>query len=153
MKVDPELMFECLIYINAFYYPVFASSEFVMVIAKYESITRVTPNIVQDGAVCFSRLIVELLKILVFYRWKERQRSEYRPLWQSNFGNCLWFFRHRDSFCPSDDFSDFSHRGLHFYTARSGPETGKSARFPNPYVDRNRNCVRHFVLFSLFQKS
>ncbi|ENN72536.1 uncharacterized protein LOC109543003 isoform X2 [Dendroctonus ponderosae] len=74
MKVDPELMFECLIYINAFYYPVFASAEFIMVIAKYQSI-RDTPNIEQDGAVCFARLIGEILKILVFYRWKEQRRK------------------------------------------------------------------------------
>ncbi|CAG9768015.1 unnamed protein product [Ceutorhynchus assimilis] len=74
MKVDPELMFECLIYLNAFYYPVFASPEFIMVIAKYQSI-RETPNIEQDGAVCFARLIAEILKILVFYRWKEKRRK------------------------------------------------------------------------------
>ncbi|XP_066259968.1 uncharacterized protein [Euwallacea similis] len=74
MKVDPELMFECLIYINAFYYPVFASAEFIMVIAKYQSI-RETPNIEQDGAICFARLIAEILKILVFYRWRERRRK------------------------------------------------------------------------------
>lgn len=96
MKVDPELMFECLIYINAFYYPVFASAEFIMVIAKYQSI-RNTPNIEQDGAVCFARLIGEILKILVFYRWKEQRRSKERQLF-SQSPICLELFQ---SWSPS----------------------------------------------------
>ncbi|XP_076262896.1 uncharacterized protein LOC143197937 [Rhynchophorus ferrugineus] len=72
--MDAELMFECLIYINAFYYPVFASAEFIMVIAKYQSI-RETPNIEQDGAVCFARLIAEILKLLIFYKCKEKRKK------------------------------------------------------------------------------
>ncbi|XP_018572246.1 uncharacterized protein LOC108911729 [Anoplophora glabripennis] len=75
MKVDSELMFECLIYINAYYYPVFASCESIMALAKYISPLRDTPNIGQDAAVCFTRLFVEVLKLVVFNRYKDKSKK------------------------------------------------------------------------------
>ncbi|KAJ8944324.1 hypothetical protein NQ318_016131 [Aromia moschata] len=73
MKVDTEVMFECLIHLNMFYYPVFATCESIMTAAKYRSIID-TPNILQDGAVVFTKLAVELVKILLFRRFKEERR-------------------------------------------------------------------------------
>lgn len=75
-KVDAELMFECLIYINAFYYPVFATCESIMALAKYRSTQRDTPNIGVDAAVCFARLLVEIVKLVVFYKYKGERLSE-----------------------------------------------------------------------------
>nr|CAH7748875.1 unnamed protein product [Callosobruchus chinensis] len=76
MKADPELMFECLIYINAYYYPVYAVSEAVMTLAKYMSEKKDTPNLGQDAIVCFSRIFMDLFKILLFNRFKETCRSK-----------------------------------------------------------------------------
>ncbi|CAH0560764.1 unnamed protein product [Brassicogethes aeneus] len=74
MKYDAELMFECLIYLNTFYYPVFASCESIMAIAKYRS-SRDTPKIGQDAIVVFARLFVELLKIVLFKKLKDERRN------------------------------------------------------------------------------
>nr|CAI5820691.1 unnamed protein product [Callosobruchus analis] len=74
MKADPELMFECLIYINAYYYPVYAISEAVMTFAKYMSEKKDTPNLGQDAIVCFSRIFMDLFKLLLFNRFKETCR-------------------------------------------------------------------------------
>lgn len=77
MDIDAELMFECLIYLNLFYFPVFATCETVMTIAKYKSIID-TPYIGQDAAVVFTRLVSELTKILLYRKFKEEKRSEWR---------------------------------------------------------------------------
>lgn len=75
MEIDAELMFECLIYLNLFYFPVFATCETIMTIAKYRSIID-TPYIGQDAAVVFTRLACELTKILLYRKFKEEKRSE-----------------------------------------------------------------------------
>ncbi|XP_019865341.1 uncharacterized protein LOC109594566 [Aethina tumida] len=74
MNLDAELMFECLIYLNTFYFPVFATCESIMAIAKYRSI-RDTPKIGQDASVVFSRLFAELLKIVLFRKLKDDRRT------------------------------------------------------------------------------
>ncbi|XP_018563500.1 uncharacterized protein LOC108905198 [Anoplophora glabripennis] len=74
MNIDTELMFECLIHLNMFYYPVFATCESIMTAAKYNSIIN-TPDILRDGAVVFTKLIAELVKILLFRRFKEERRK------------------------------------------------------------------------------
>ncbi|XP_066255052.1 transmembrane protein 216-like [Euwallacea similis] len=74
MDVDAELMFECLIYLNMFYFPVFALCETIMTIAKYRSIIK-TPHIGQDAAVVFTRLTSELTKILLYRKFKEEKRQ------------------------------------------------------------------------------
>ncbi|KAH1006210.1 uncharacterized protein LOC125502776 [Dendroctonus ponderosae] len=74
MDIDAELMFECLIYLNLFYFPVFATCETVMTIAKYKSIID-TPYIGQDAAVVFTRLVSELTKILLYRKFKEEKRN------------------------------------------------------------------------------
>ncbi|CAG9856917.1 unnamed protein product [Phyllotreta striolata] len=75
MKVDPELMFECLIYINAHYYPVFAVCEIAMLVAKYLSDKKDTPNLDQDAAVCLTRHVAELMKLVGFQVFKYRSRK------------------------------------------------------------------------------
>ncbi|XP_050513762.1 uncharacterized protein LOC126889479 [Diabrotica virgifera virgifera] len=70
MKFDPELMFECLLYINAHYFPVIAISEISMLTAKYFSDKKDTPNIDQDAVVCLTRHVCELMKLVMFQRFK-----------------------------------------------------------------------------------
>ncbi|XP_023018224.1 uncharacterized protein [Leptinotarsa decemlineata] len=73
MNVDTELMFECLIYLNLFYFPVFGTCETIMTAAKYISIID-TPKIDTDAAVVGTKLSVELLKILIYRKFKDFRR-------------------------------------------------------------------------------
>ncbi|XP_023019288.1 uncharacterized protein isoform X1 [Leptinotarsa decemlineata] len=75
MKVDVELMFECLMYLNAHYYPVFAISEASMTIAKHISEKKHTPNLDRDAMVCSLRLFIELAKLILFKRYKDDHRK------------------------------------------------------------------------------
>ncbi|CAH1370408.1 hypothetical protein MTP99_011987 [Tenebrio molitor] len=74
MKVDAELMFECLIYLNVFYYPLFFICETILVAAKWQSAVP-TPGIDQDASVIFTVLGVEIAKILIYRKFKERKRD------------------------------------------------------------------------------
>lgn len=76
MKVDAELMFECLMHINLHYYPVFGITEACMTAAKRFSEDKFTPDIGRDAAVCFTRLFIEFVKLCVFYRFKEKRISK-----------------------------------------------------------------------------
>ncbi|CAH1102454.1 unnamed protein product [Psylliodes chrysocephalus] len=75
MKADPELMFECLMYINAHYFPVIALSEIAMLVAKYLSDKKDTPNLDQDAAVCLTRHVAELMKLVIFQIFKYSSRK------------------------------------------------------------------------------
>lgn len=77
MKVDAELMFECLMHINLHYYPVFGLTEACMTTAKFISDKKDTPNIDKDAAVCFTRLFVEFVKLFVFYKYMEKRISKF----------------------------------------------------------------------------
>nr|CAI5837348.1 unnamed protein product [Callosobruchus analis] len=76
MDMDTQLMFECLIYLNAFYFPVFGICETIMTAAKYNSIVD-TPDIFRDAAVAFTKLSVEMIKMLIYKRFKDLRRSEF----------------------------------------------------------------------------
>lgn len=77
MKVDAELMFECLIYINAHYYPVFATCESIMALAKFLSQKKDTPNIGLDALVCGTRIFIEIFKLIIFYKFKDTCISKF----------------------------------------------------------------------------
>ncbi|XP_060530180.1 uncharacterized protein LOC132704298 [Cylas formicarius] len=74
-RINAELMFECLIYLNMFYFPVFATCETIITVAKYFYAGIFTPNIKQDAAVIFTRIGCELTKILLYRKFKEEKRS------------------------------------------------------------------------------
>nr|CAH7724339.1 unnamed protein product [Callosobruchus chinensis] len=74
MDMDTELMFECLIYLNAFYFPVFGICETIMTAAKYNSIVD-TPDIFRDAAVAFTKLSAEMIKMLIYKRFKDLRRK------------------------------------------------------------------------------
>lgn len=73
-NIDPVLMFECLIYLNIYHYAMFATCETIMTTAKYVSIVN-TPNIGRDAGVVFTKLTVELTKIIVFEKYRKKRRS------------------------------------------------------------------------------
>lgn len=75
MNVDAELMFDCLIYINLFYFPVFGICESIMCIAKYRSI-MLTRQIETDAAVVSSVLFAELLKLVIYKKLREQRKGK-----------------------------------------------------------------------------
>lgn len=75
MKIDAELMFECLIYLNVFYFPMFFICETILVAAKWQSQVA-TPGIEKDMSVTFGLLTVEVTKILIFRKYKDQARGK-----------------------------------------------------------------------------
>lgn len=74
MNVDAELMFDCLIYLNLFYFPVFGVCESIMCIAKYKSIIE-TKEIGRDAAIVSSVLFAEMLKLVIYRKLRERRKG------------------------------------------------------------------------------
>lgn len=74
MNADAELMFDCLLYLNLFYFPVFGICESIMCIAKYRSIIE-TSKIGIDAAVVSSVLFAELLKLLIYKKMREQRKG------------------------------------------------------------------------------
>ncbi|XP_023019289.1 uncharacterized protein isoform X2 [Leptinotarsa decemlineata] len=132
MKVDVELMFECLMYLNAHYYPVFAISEASMTIAKHISEKKHTPNLDRDAMVCSLRLFIELAKLILFKRYKDDHRSK-----NSNG---------RSSFYD-DDNSGYSL--LHSIRSGSYAETGKRLLVPDDHVDDSGTSFWNMVHHSM----
>lgn len=81
MKVDVELMFACLMHINLYYFPVFGVTEVCMWSAKAYSDKKDTPYIYKhDAAVCFSRLFMEFVKLMVYYKYMEKRISKFNKI-------------------------------------------------------------------------
>ncbi|KAL3281913.1 hypothetical protein HHI36_005117 [Cryptolaemus montrouzieri] len=74
MKLDAEIMFDCLLYINAFYYGMFFACNFVMTTSKYFSVVP-TPDIGKDAAVTFTLLAIEFVKLISYKKYKETHRG------------------------------------------------------------------------------
>lgn len=74
MDVDAELMFDCLLYLNLFYFPVFGICESIMCIAKYRSII-LTSRIGIDAAVVSSVLFAEMLKLVIYRKLREHRKG------------------------------------------------------------------------------
>lgn len=73
--MEADLMFEVLMYINIYYFPVFAVAESFVVSAKYISNELWTPRIGIDASVVGSVLISELSKLLIYQRTKDNRRG------------------------------------------------------------------------------
>lgn len=76
MNVDPELMFDCLMYLNLYYFPMFGICEPIMYIAKYNS-TRPTVFIERDATVVSITILSEFLKLIIFRRLRETRKGNY----------------------------------------------------------------------------
>lgn len=76
MNVDPELVFDCLIYLNMFYFPVFGICAPLMCLAKHRSGLD-TPNIAIDASVVSTIVISEFLKLFLFKKLREQRKGTY----------------------------------------------------------------------------
>lgn len=74
MKVDAELMFDCLLYINGFYYVLLFPCDSIMSTAKYFSAV-LTPDIMFDACITFTMLIIEFLKLILFKKYRDTHRG------------------------------------------------------------------------------
>lgn len=72
--LDCLLIFEVLMYINLYYYPVFEVSNAAIIFAKYKKIVY-SPKIEIDASVQGGLLLSELLKLLLFNKVKEKQKG------------------------------------------------------------------------------
>ncbi|XP_065159665.1 uncharacterized protein [Atheta coriaria] len=72
--MDAPLMYEVLLYLNVYYFGVFAGSEMLIVFAKFNG-PLPTPHIELDGAVVAGILISELIKLLMFNRLRDLDRK------------------------------------------------------------------------------
>lgn len=75
MNFDAELMFDCLLYLNLFYFPVFGICESIMCIAKYRSDMLTTNWIEIDAVVVSSVLFAEMLKLVIYRKWREQRKG------------------------------------------------------------------------------
>lgn len=75
MNLDAELMFDCLLYLNLFYFPVFGICESIMCIAKYKSVIM-TDRIRTDAAVITSVLFAEMLKLVIYRKLREQRKGK-----------------------------------------------------------------------------
>lgn len=92
MDVDAELMFDCLLYLNLFYFPVFGICESIMCIAKYRSII-LTSRIGIDAAVVSSVLFAEMLKLVIYRKLREhRKGNTYTLFFNTSVFNGLFPF-------------------------------------------------------------
>lgn len=62
-------------YLNMFYYPVFAVSNIGMCAAKYTSTVFPTPDIGQDACVQVGLTLSELLKLILFRKFREQREG------------------------------------------------------------------------------
>ncbi|XP_017784370.1 PREDICTED: uncharacterized protein LOC108568033 [Nicrophorus vespilloides] len=72
--MDAPLMFEVLLYLNIYYFGVFAGSELLIFFAKFNS-PLPTPNINIDGGVVGGILFAELLKLLSFQKVRQKKKG------------------------------------------------------------------------------
>lgn len=114
MKVDAELMFECLIYLNVFYYPLFFICETILVAAKWQSAVP-TPGIEEDASVIFAVLALEIGKILIYRKFKDRKRGINHVLIQIVY---IMFCRFSHRNCCFYDV--FYHRRMSLYVLLAG---------------------------------
>ncbi|KAK5638069.1 hypothetical protein RI129_012364 [Pyrocoelia pectoralis] len=71
-KMDPLLFFDCLMYLNYYYYYMFTMSNIAIWIAKKWSDVYETPNITRDAYIAASLTISELLKLVLFKKFRPR---------------------------------------------------------------------------------
>lgn len=75
--MEADLMFEVLLYLNIYYFPVFSVAESFVVCAKYISNELRTPRICKDAAVVGSILLSELIKLLLYQKMKDQRRGKF----------------------------------------------------------------------------
>lgn len=70
-------MFDVLMYLNVFYYPLFALSHPLMTVAKFFSPNYKTPDLIAvDAAIVTTLILSDFVKIIVFRRMREQRRGK-----------------------------------------------------------------------------
>ncbi|XP_017784369.1 PREDICTED: uncharacterized protein LOC108568032 [Nicrophorus vespilloides] len=73
--MDALLMFDVLMYINGFYFPLFALGHPLMTLAKFYSSNYVTPQwIVVDASVVIILIFGDLMKLLFYKKFREQRK-------------------------------------------------------------------------------
>lgn len=75
MNVDAELMFDCLMYLNLYYFPVFGTCESIMCAAKYGTPKRDTPDIGRDAIIVSTMLFAEISKLVIYKKIREQRKG------------------------------------------------------------------------------
>lgn len=72
--MDALLVFDVLMYINLYYYPMSSTCNSIMTLAKYRSIID-TPDIGRDASVQCAILSSELIKLILFKKLREQREG------------------------------------------------------------------------------
>lgn len=83
--MEADLMFDVLLYLNLYYFPVFLFTESVVVFAKYISENLWTPNIGNDAGVMGIMVTSEFFKLVLHRKLKDRRK---RKLIRLNVDKC-----------------------------------------------------------------
>lgn len=73
--MEADLVFDILLYINLYYFPVFLFTEGVVVFAKYVSETLQTPTIGNDASVMGIMVASEFFKLVLHVKLKDRKKG------------------------------------------------------------------------------
>lgn len=74
LKMDVLLIFDVLMYINMYYYPMSIVCNSIMTLAKYQSIID-TPEIGRDASVQGALLSCELIKLVLFKKLRAKREG------------------------------------------------------------------------------
>lgn len=72
--MDALLIFDVLMYINLYYFPMSGTCNTIMAFAKYGSIIE-TPKIGQDASVQGAILTSEVIKLILFQKLRENRKG------------------------------------------------------------------------------
>lgn len=74
-SMDADLMFDVLMYLNLYYFPVFLVCESCVVFGKYISPNLWTPNIGKDAGVMGAMVMSELIKLVIHRKLKDNKKG------------------------------------------------------------------------------
>lgn len=76
MYVDSELMFDCLMYLNLYYLPMFTVCEPAMFIAKYSFKKVCQKDVKRDCTVMALIILSEFTKLVAYKVFRERRKGK-----------------------------------------------------------------------------
>lgn len=74
--MEADLIFDVLLYLNVYYFPVYGIGESFVVCAKYVSSNLWTPDIGNDAAVVGAILTSEILKLILYRKLRDSRRGK-----------------------------------------------------------------------------
>lgn len=89
--MEASLMFDVLLYLNLFYFPVFLVCEGCVVFGKYISPNLWTPNIGKDAAVMAVMVTSEFIKLVIHRKFKDTRKCKYKNYFLVKYSKCLLF--------------------------------------------------------------